>query len=239
MEQLMHISRETLSILKNFRDLNSNILISPGNVIKTLTGAKNVMSTAVVEENFPVEFGIWDLTSFLGTVSLFDDPDFDFHEKYVTITNGKSSKVKYFYSEPTLLTVPTKDVVMPNTVVSLTLDESAFSELKKAGSVLGLTDLTIKSDGSDVSATLYDKSNAGSNTYSISIDDVEFEDGAVFNFDFNIDNLRFIPGSYTVNIAEKIVSEFVNADGIDLTYWVALEATSSYTMETVTTGASV
>ena len=60
----MHISRETLSILKNFRDLNSNILISPGNVIKTLTGAKNVMSTAVVEENFPVEFGIWDLRLF-------------------------------------------------------------------------------------------------------------------------------------------------------------------------------
>ena len=235
----MHISRETLSILKNFRDLNSNILISPGNVIKTLTGAKNVMSTAVVQEQFPVEFGIWDLTSFLGTVSLFDDPDFNFHEKYVTITNGKSSKVKYFYSEPTLLTVPNKDVVMPETVVSLTLEESSFSELKKAGSVLGLNDLTIKSDGSDVSATLYDKSNGGSNTYSITIENVDFDEGAIFNFDFNIDNLRFIPGSYTMNVAEKIVSEFVNADGLDLTYWVALESTSSYSIESITTGVSV
>ena len=89
----MHISRETLSILKNFRDLNSNILISPGNVVKTLTGAKNVMAEATVSEQFPVEFGIWDLTSFLGTVSLFDDPDFDFHEKFVTISNGGKSDV--------------------------------------------------------------------------------------------------------------------------------------------------
>lgn len=235
----MHISRETLSILKNFRDLNSNILVSPGNTLKTLTGAKNVMATATVEENFPVEFGIWDLTSFLGTVSLFDDPDFDFDDKFVTISNGTKSRVKYYYSEPSLLTVPTKDVKMPDSVASLSLEEEVFNDLKKAGSVLGLSNLTIKSDGNDVSATLYDKNNAGSNTYSIDIENAEFEEGAVFNFDFNIENLRFIPGSYTINIAEKIVSEFVNADGLDLTYWVALEGTSSYSVEKSETGVAV
>ena len=235
----MHISRQTLSILKNFRDLNSNILVSPGNVIKTLTSAKNVMATAKVEENFPVEFGIWDLTSFLGTVSLFDDPDFDFDEKFVTISNGTKSRVKYFYSEPSLLTVPTKDVKMPDTVVSLPLEEEMFNDLKKAGSVLGLADLTITSSGSDVTAMLYDKNNSGSNTYSIDVENVEFEDGAIFNFDFNIENLRFIPGSYTMNIAEKVVSEFVNSDGLDLSYWVALEATSSYSHQATESGVAV
>ena len=235
----MHISRETLSILKNFRDLNSNILVTPGSVIKTLTSAKNVMATATVQEDFPVEFGIWDLTSFLGTVSLFDDPDFDFDEKFVTISNGSKSRVKYFYSEPSLLTVPTKDVKMPETVVSLSLEEEMFNDLKKAGSVLGLSDLTIKGSGSEVTATLYDKNNAGSNTYSIDIENVESEDGAIFNFDFNIENLRFIPGSYTMNIAEKVVSEFVNSDGLDLTYWVALEGTSSFSRETTESGVAV
>ena len=231
----MQISKETLSILKNFRDLNSNVLISPGNVIKTLTPAKNVMATATVEEDFPIEFGIWDLTSFLGTVSLFDDPHFSFEEKHVVITNGKSSKVKYYYSEPSLLTVPTKEVKMPESVVSITMAEDTFNELKKAASVLGLSDLSIKKTDEGVSAILFDKSNAGSNTYSIDLDHVEYEESAEFNFDFNIENIRFIPGSYTINIAEKIVSEFVNMD-IDLTYWVALEGTSSYVNETVTAG---
>jgi hypothetical protein len=235
----MHISRETLSILKNFRDLNSNILVNPGNTIKTLTSAKNVMATAQVEEEFPIKFGIWDLTSFLGTVSLFDNPEFDFDEKYVTITNGKSSRVKYFYSEPSLLTVPQKDVKMPDSVVSLELKESTFSELKKASSVLGLSDLSIKCDGSTVSAVVYDKKNVGSNSFSIDIEGVDFEEDSVFNFDFNIDNLRFIAGSYTMNIAENIVSEFVNADGLDLTYWVAQESTSSYSRELTAEGASI
>lgn len=231
----MHISTETLSILKNFRDLNSNVLVSPGNVIKTLTPAKNVMATAVVKENFPVEFGIWDLTSFLGTVSLFDNPDFIFDDKHVTITNGKSSRVKYYYSEPSLLTVPTKDVNMPDTVVSIDLSEDTFNELKKAGSVLGLSDLSIKTTENGVSAILYDKSNAGSNTYSIDLDTESFDEDCSFNFDFNLENLRFIPGNYSIHIAEKVVSEFVNQD-ISLTYWVALEGTSSYTKESSTAG---
>ena len=42
-----------------------------------------------------------------------------------------------------------------------------------------------------------------------------------------------------MNVAKKIVSEFVNADGLDLTYWVALESTSSYSIDSITTGVSV
>jgi len=233
----MRISKETLSILKNFRDLNSNILVSPGSTIKTLTPAKNVMSTAVVAENFPVEFGIWDLTSFLGTVSLFDDPDFTFEDKYVTITNGKSSKVKYYYSDSSLLTVPTKDVNMPETVVSIDLTEDTFNELKRAASVLGLNDLSLNSGENGVSANLFDKSGSTNNTYSIQIDNALYNEDASFEFVFNIDNLRFIPGNYRIDIAEKVVSMFSNQD-IDLTYWVALESSSSYTKETIAAGAA-
>ena len=222
----MKISKNTLAILKNFRDLNSNILINEGSLLKTLTPAKNVMSSAIVEETFPVEFGLWDLTSFLGTVSLFDDPDFDFHDKYVNISGSNGSTVKYFYSEPSLLTVPTKDVKMPETVVDIEITEDTFNELKKAAAVLGVNDLSICStDGSNVLAILSDKNNTSSNTYSIEIG--YNEEGNIFNFDFKIDNLRIIPGNYDVCFAEKIVSQFTNKS-FDLTYWVALESSSSF-----------
>lgn len=234
----MRISSETFAILKNFRDLNSNILVTPGNVIKTLTPAKNVMAMATVQEMFPVEFGIWDLTSFLGTTSLFDDPDFEFQDKFVTITNGNKSKVKYFYSDPSLLTVPKKDVVMPESVVSIDITEDQFSELKRSASVLSLPDLSFVRDDENVVATVFDKSGASNNTYSIQIENVEFTEDSEFNFHFKIDNLRFIPGPYTMNIAEKVVCEFVNTK-MNLTYWVALEGTSSYTtLSTVETGAA-
>ena len=232
----MHISKETLSILKNFRDLNSNIYVVPGNTIKTITPAKNVMAWASVQEQFPVEFGIWDLTSFLGTVSLFDDPEFDFQDKYVTISGGKSSRVKYYYSDPSLLTVPTKNVNMPDPVVVIDLEEETFNELKKASSVLGLPDLSFVSNGSEVSAILSDKSNATNNTYSLDIEKSIFTEGAEFNFDFKIDHLRFIPGCYRMKIAEKVVSEFQNTT-TNLAYWVALQSTSVYNVASETVGA--
>ena len=91
------LSQRTLDILKNFSTINSNILVKPGNDITTISPIKNVMSEATVEEDFETEFGIWDLSKFLGTISLFKKPEFEFHEKYVNIRDeSNNSEVTYY-----------------------------------------------------------------------------------------------------------------------------------------------
>jgi hypothetical protein len=219
------LSKETLNIFKNYSTINSNILVNPGNTISTVTPAKNLMAEAKVAETFDVEFGVWDLSKFLGTISLFQDPDFEFNKKFVLIRSGTGSCVKYYYAEPSLLTVPTKKVQMPETVVSFNLTESSFSEIQRASSVLQLPDLSIQSKDGVILAVVIDGSDPSSNDYSIELG--LNETGANFDFRFKIENLKFIPGDYTVNITEKIVSEFVNTS-VDLTYWVALESSSTY-----------
>ena len=98
------ISNDTLEILKNFSSINSNILVRVGNKLTTISPVKNVMAEAEVSETFDQEFGIWDLNKFLGTVSLFDSPEFIFNENSVDITSqSNSSSVQYYYSEPSLL----------------------------------------------------------------------------------------------------------------------------------------
>ena len=138
------ISKETLSVLKNFSQLNSNLLVKQGNMINTITGAKNVMAEATIEENFEVEFGIWDLNKFLGTVSLFDSPSFEFGEKSVRISGNNGSAVTYYYSEPSLLSTVNKKVQMPESVISFDFTESMFSDLQRAASVLALPDFKIE-----------------------------------------------------------------------------------------------
>ena len=44
----MELSENTLSILKNFSGINQNLMIQNGQIIKTISEAKNVVSTAVV-----------------------------------------------------------------------------------------------------------------------------------------------------------------------------------------------
>jgi hypothetical protein len=217
-------SKNTLAILKNFSSLNSNLLVKPGNVIKTITPSKNGMAIATVEEQFDVEFGIWDLNKFLGVISLFNNPTFNFNDKSVKIKNGGSSVVNYYYSEPRLLTVPTKDIVMPAVNVTVELTEKQFSELQKAASVMQLPDLSFNSEDGSVVAKVSDLSDPTSNSYKITVN--ESYSGQEFLFNFKMENIKILPGDYKINFAKNVVGEFINKT-IPLKYWFAMEANTS------------
>ena len=217
-------SKNTLAILKNFSSLNSNLLVKPGNTIKTITPSKNGMAIATVEETFGVEFGIWDLNKFLGVISLFNNPTFNFSDKSVKIKNGGSSVVNYYYSEPRLLTVPTKDIVMPAVNVSVELTEKSFSELQKAASVMQLPDLSFTSEDGTVVAKVSDLSDPTTNSYKITVN--ESYSGQDFLFNFKMENIKILPGDYKINFAKNVVGEFVNKT-IPLKYWFAMEANTS------------
>ena len=222
----VNISKETLSILKNFATLNSNILVRPGNQINTLTPAKNVMSEATITEHFDVEFGIWDLNKFLGTLSLFDSPICEFGKKSVSISGEGGRAVNYYYSEPSLLTTVNKKVQMPESVISFILTEGMFADIQRAAAVLGLPDISIRSQGNEIVAVAVDKRDPTSNDYSVVVG--EYHGDATFNFNFKVDNLKMLPGDYQVDICESVVSSFTN-NNIDVKYWIALETDSTYT----------
>ena len=46
----MNITTDTLSVLKNFSDINQNILVKPGNTIQTISTMKNILAEAEVSE---------------------------------------------------------------------------------------------------------------------------------------------------------------------------------------------
>jgi hypothetical protein len=217
------LSKKTLDILKNYASINSNILVNPGNVITTISPVKNVLAEATVEETFDTQFGVWDLNKFLGTVSLFDDPEFEFHEKYVNISGSNGSSVKYFYCEPKLLTTPTKKIQMPNSVVDFKLTQKNFNELQKAASVLQLPDIAVRSNDGRIELVALDKNDSSSNSYSVDVGETD----ADFEFYFKVENLKLIYGDYSVEITEKIVSKFTH-ETLNLSYWIALEPDSKY-----------
>ena len=221
----MKLSKKTIEILKNFSTINSNILVEPGNVIKTISPVKNVMAQATVSETFDTQFGIWDLNKLFGTISLFESPEFFFEKNNVTIVGSNGTKVTYYYSEPKLLTTINKTITMPETVVSFELNNDDFSELQKAASVLQLPDLCLRSSGNIIELVAMDKKDSTSNNYSVEVGtNNENED---FEFYFKVENLKLMPGDYDVEVTEKVVSKFTN-QSTDLSYWIALESDSRY-----------
>lgn len=225
----MKLSKETLKILKNFSSLNSNLLVKGGKTINTITPAKNVVAVATVEEDFPLEFGIWDMGKFLGTISLFEEPEFAFGEKSVTISGKGEGKVSYFYSEPSLLTTLKKDINMPEVAIDFDFTEKNFSDILKAASVLQLPDLCIRSNSKEgtIELVVMDKKSSTTNNYKVVVGNNPNPDDA-FEFYYKIENLRLLPGDYTVSVCKNVVSRFVHKS-CDLVYYVALEMDSTYT----------
>ena len=224
----MKLSKETLKILKNFSSLNSNLLVRGGNTINTITPAKNVVAIATVEEDFPVEFGVWDMSKFLGTVSLFEDPEFSFDEKSVTISGKGSGKVSYFYSEPSLLTTLKKEIKMPEVAISFDFTSKIFNDILKSASVLQLEDLCVRSNNEDgtIELVVMDKKSSTTNTYKVVVGDNPDNNNS-FEFYYKIENLRLLSGDYTVSICKNVVSRFTHKT-CDLIYYVALEMDSKY-----------
>ena len=185
------------------------------------------MAIATVEESFDTEFGIWDLNKFLGTVSLFKDPEFIFDQNYITIKSANSS-LRYYYCDPKLVSSTSKKITMPKPAVSFELKSRDFAEILKAASVLQVQNLCVQpsEDGKHIEIVARDKSDVTSNQFSLTVGD--HNGTGDFEFIFDVENLKILSGDYQVDISEKVVSKFTNKNE-PLTYWIALHADSSYT----------
>lgn len=221
------ISADTLNILKNFASINSNLHVKPGNTISTVSPALTILAEATVPEMFENEFGIWDMSKFLSTVSLFKDPEFDFEDSHVTIRSaGSKASVKYYYSDPSLLTKSDRKVKMPSPYVSFDLSESDISSIMRAASVLQAPDMCVEQarDSDDTYIRVCDKKDPTAHSWSMAVESHGGHSG--FRFWFKVENLKMIPGDYHVQLAEKKVSMFEGKTK-PVNYWVALDSDST------------
>ena len=215
----MKLSENTITILKNFSGINQSILVKKGNVLRTISIAKNILSEAEITENFPRDFAIYDLNQFLNGLSLHQDPDMDFSEdSYITIRDGKR-RVKYFYSDPNVIVSPPgKQINLPSKDVSFQLENGITERLVKAASVYQLPDISAIGEAGVIRLVVLDKKNNTSNEYSIIVGETD----NVFTFNFKVENLsKIISGAYDVVLSEKLLSQFTNTK-YNLSYWIAM-----------------
>ena len=216
----MKLSKETVGLIKNFAGINSNLLLKAGNKLATISAQKNVMADAVVTETFP-DFGIYDLNEFLGAMSLFEDPELTFSDKWVTIEQGGNS-IKYFAADASVLTAPQKAITFPDAEIEFNMSSNMLSMIQRTASVLRASDVSIVGDGSTITVVVGDKKNTTGNSYNSSVGATDKK----FKVNLKVENLKMIPGDYAVSVSSKKISRFKGAG--DLVYYVAVEADSSF-----------
>ena len=220
----MKLSDSTLSLLKNFSTINQSILFKEGNRLRTISVMKNILAEATIAEQLPQDFGIYDLGQFLNGMGLHQSPELDFKEdNYVVIKEGKM-RSKYFFADPNvIITPPDKPITLPSEDVTFDLSTDQLDKLLKAAAIYQLPDLSVVGGEGVVKVLVRDKKNDTSNDFSIIVGETE----STFSFNFKVENIKILPGTYEVVVSQKLLSRFT-AKNYDLTYYIALEPDSTF-----------
>ena len=221
---LMKLSDKTISLLKNFSSINQSILFKEGNKLRTISVMKNILAEATVSEEFAKDFGVYDLNQFLNGLSLHQSPELDFkNDGYVVIREGKM-RSKYFFADPNVIvTPPEKDITLPSEDVCFEVSTEQLDKLLKAAAVYQLPDISAVGEGGVIKLVVRDKKNDTSNDFAIVVGETEEQ----FSFNFKVENIKVLPGTYEVVVSKKLLSRFESKNH-DLTYYIALEPDSTF-----------
>jgi len=215
----MKFSNETISVLKNFSTINPGLVFKPGSVIRTMHPQKTVMASATVSENIEKVARIYDLSRFLATLSLFDDPDVEFTEDKFIISSGKS-KVSYTYAaEAMVVSAPDKDIKFPDPEAVVIVKWKDIDSVIKAAGVLKLSDIAFISDGSSISLSAVDSKNPTADAYEVVV--AEGIDTTSFKMIIKVENLKLMQNDYEVSLSTKGLAHFKSNKA---EYYIALEA---------------
>ena len=221
---VMKLSDNTLSVLKNFSSINQSILFKHGSRLRTISVMKNILAEVTITEELPKDFGIYDLNQFLNGMGLHQSPELDFsNDGYVVIREGKM-RTKYFFADPqVIVTPPEKPLTLPSEDVTFELSTDQLDKLLKAAAIYQLTDLAVVGGDGVVKIVVRDKKNDTSNDFSIVVGETD----ATFSFNFKVENIKILPGTYDVVVSQKLLSRFTSKNH-DLTYYIALEPDSTF-----------
>lgn len=219
----MELSKETLALIKNFAGINGSIMLKAGNRLATISEGKNVMAEATITETLPIDFGIYDLNEFLNVVSLFQTTALDFSEKYIMVSDGGASKIKYFAAGEGVVKPAPTTIKFPGADVTFTLTAAQLAMIQRTSSVLKASDVSIVGADGKLKVMVSDKKNDTSNAYEVILGDTD----ETFKANLKVENLKMLPNDYTVEISKKKISRFKHTAS-DLTYYIAVESDSEF-----------
>jgi len=221
----MKVSERTTNLLKNYANINQSIEFREGNVLKTVSPLNTILASVEIEEEFPRTFPIYELSRFLGTLNLFNNPELDFTDNGVNVTDDKhEATYRYCGSSSMFQTPPEKDITFPEPEVEFQLTQELFRKTINAANTLGLPEIVVEGDGSEIKLLVSDTGNVSSDNFSTKVGLTD----KTFHMIFKTENFSTIAeGAYNVSLSSKRISHF-KREGDSLQYWIALEQNSTF-----------
>ena len=219
----MHLSQDTVQVLKNLSTINQSILIKSGKRLRSMSVMKNILVEADITEDFSRDVAIYDLNQFLNCLSLIPGADVVLGDNAIEITDD-SNTIEYRYSEPSVITAPPdKELTLPSEDVCVVLSEEHLDSVRKASAVLQVPDVSFVGNGEEITLRGGDKKNSGSNSFNTLVGETD----RVFSANLKTENLKLLSGDYDVLISEKNLALFTSHSR-PIKYFLAVEPDSTW-----------
>ena len=216
----MKLSSETINVLKNFSGINQGIQFKQGTKLTTVSAGKTVLAQANLKDEFPQDFCVYDLNQFLSVYGLHKDSELNFDDSNVIFGSGRNSTKYRKTAKEMIVTPPEKEITLPSVDCAFTLTDEDYNNILKASSVLSSPHIAVESDGESVQIVAFDANDNSAHTNSIQVGE---GNGKKYKIVFKTENIKLIPGNYSVEISFKGIGHFKNTKD-DIQYWIAFEA---------------
>ena len=221
----MKLSESTVGFLKNYANINQSLEFREGKVLRTVSPLNTILASVEISEDLPKTFPIYELNRFLGTLSLFNDPELDFTDNGVTISDSNhEATYRYCGSSSMFQTPPEKNITFPDAEVSFELSLEQFKKTINAANTLGLPEVVVEGDGTEIRLLVSDTGNVSSDSFSTGVGPTD----KTFRMIFKTENLnKLMEGTYEVKLSSKRISHFKRTTD-SLQFWIALEQNSTF-----------
>ena len=217
----MKLSKNTLAILKNFATINGGIQFAEGNEIRVASIGRSLMGIAKVEETFPVDFALYDLNQFLSVLTLFADPDLEFLDDHLVMSEG-TIRLKYYYTDSKNVIAAKYDMALDGGDESLFVSAEELGKLMKASLTLKLADFAIVKEGDSIQMIVEDGDQTDNNEFTIDLTfEVDIED---FDLQLKMDTIKFMKLDYELSFADDNQFLIFENEDYNLTYYVVVQA---------------
>ncbi|UOX40426.1 DNA polymerase processivity factor [Aeromonas phage GomatiRiver_11] len=221
----MKLSKETLSIMKNFAAINPSLRLVPGHFIMTKSVNGVAYAEATIADEIDAELNIYDLPNFLSILSqLGDGAEITLSNGDIVIQNGRA-KVNLPDAEAKAIIVPKQRLNMPPADVEFDLKAEDLAETLKISRAVGANRIAItnRNDNLVIDAFSSDDGDNPRTRYSLTLGPYEGTNN--FSFVINLENMSVVLSDYHVNISSRGAAQF---QGINSAYVFVLETSSKH-----------
>lgn len=223
----MKLSKQTITILKNFTGVSGCIIFKPGNTLATISNLRTILAVAKIPEDIPMKAPIYDLGQFLNVISIMEDPDLEFQEDKVVITSG-NYRSNYRYSTENVFPTQVPEIeefktfinnLKADTKIKFTLTADDIKSITNATSIIGGDFINLVAEGGATYLTVKQLDKDGTNSFKIKVSDETISQ----NFVYAKEKFKMLPFNYDVYISGDDGNMLLESSENELVYTIVAD----------------